>query len=177
MSGLSWLAQYHDLSTRVYGPSPSIPWLSWIPNQRIAIGAVPTRKSLARLKLIGITHIVNCRATAQVLISGDLAIERMTFGSANVKHAPMWDSGRQQDAQRWADAATFAAGVIREAPDALVFIHCQEGRHRAVLLAYAVLQILGHSSDEAVRLIVTGRACAELLQLYKDSVDDWLRTR
>ena len=177
VAGSSWRARYHDLSTRLYGPSPSVAWLSWVYDQRIAIGAVPTAESLNRLRNEGVTHIVNCRATIQVLFSGDLAMERAIFGVANVKHAPMWDSGRMQDIRRWAAAAIFAANVIEQCKTSRVFIHCQQGRHRAVLVGYAALRVLGHSSEEAVHLILRSRAEAELLQAYKDSVDDWLLTR
>src|SRR6266568_1535197 len=83
-------------------PGPAMPPLSWIGEERIAIGGVPLAGSVARLAEQGVTHIVNCRARVQVRLSGDLAAEWTAFGPARVAHAPMWDLGRRQPPQLWA---------------------------------------------------------------------------
>jgi hypothetical protein len=53
-----WRQRYHHYSTLLYGPSRSAAWLSWIGDQRIAIGGLPTAATLPRLPEHGITHIV-----------------------------------------------------------------------------------------------------------------------
>jgi len=91
-----WRASVHRISTRLYGPSRSTSWLSWI---------------------------------------GD------------------------------------------EDPSHRVLVHCQQGRRRSVLVAYAVLRLSGHGPDGAARLIATHRQESELVPAYRDSVERWLRGR
>ena len=59
----------------------------------------------------------------------------------------MWDNGRPQPSRLWAPAARFAAGRLDEDPDAAVLIHCQQGRRRSAMVAYAVLRLRGHDPD------------------------------
>jgi protein-tyrosine phosphatase len=172
-----WRAHVHRYGTRLYGPSRATVWLTWIPQERIAIGTVPTALTLGRLREEGITHVVNCRAAAETWLFQDLAVERALFGAARVAHAPMWDTGRRQHPRRWAHAALFAAGALTGDATARVLIHCQAGSHRSVLVAYAVLRLRGHSGDDAARLILDNRAEAELLPAYRASVDQWVTGR
>jgi protein-tyrosine phosphatase len=151
--------------------------LSWIAEERIAVGQLPTALSLPALVGAGITHVVNCRARAQTWFSQDLAVERAIFGRANVMAAPMWDDGRPQPPTRWSAAALFAAEALACDPDAKVLIHCHQGRRRSVLLAYAVLRLRGYEPDGAVRLIMKHRLEAEVVPAYQESVEHWLRGR
>ena len=148
--------------------------VSWIADERIAIGGVPTAASLERLAAEGVTHIVNCRARLQTWISRDLAAERALLGSSHVAYAPMWDHGYGQRPQLWAPATHFAVRVLGADPDARVLIHCHGGRRRSVLVAYAVLRLRGHSPQVAGRLILQHRAEAQLVRAYTLSVEDWL---
>jgi len=126
-----------------------------------------------RLPGEGITHVVNCRAKLQTFISGDLEVERALFGRSHVAAAPMWDNGRRQPPRLWAPAARFAAGALED-PEARVLIHCQQGRRRSVLVAYAALRLRGHSGEDAARLILSHRTEARLVPAYRASVEDWL---
>jgi protein-tyrosine phosphatase len=152
------------------GPPP----LSWIGAERIAIGGMPATAAIPRLAEQGVTHVVNCRARAQVRWSRDLAAERAAFGPARVAHAPMWDLGRRQQPRLWAGAAGFAARTLDEDPEARVLIHCHRGRRRSAMVAYAVLRLRGRSADEAESLILTYRTGAELVPAYVQSVEQWL---
>jgi protein-tyrosine phosphatase len=163
--------------TRRFGPSPTTTPLSWIAEERVAVGQLPTALSLPTLVGAGVTHVVNCRARAQTWLSQDLAVERAIFGRSRVMAAPMWDDGRPQPSQRWSAAALFAAEALDADPNAKVLIHCQQGRRRSVLLAYAVLRLRGHDPDGAVRLILKHRLEAEVVPAYQDSVEQWLRRR
>jgi protein-tyrosine phosphatase len=149
-------------------------WLSWIADQRIAIGSVPTATTLPRLRADGVTHVVNCRSAFQTWLSQDLAVERALFGPANVAHAPMWDFGQSQPPRLWSRAAHFAAAVLTDDPEARVLIHCQQGRRRSILLAYAVLRLRGHSREEALGDITTHRLEARPVDMYLTSVERWL---
>lgn len=138
------------------------------------MGNLPTASSVIRLSDEGVTHVVNCRARLQTLISGDLEVERALFGRSRVAAAPMWDTGRRQDPRLWAPAARFAAGALDD-PATHVLIHCQQGRRRSVLVAYAVLRLRGHTGEDAARLILSHRTEARLVPAYRASVEDWLR--
>src|SRR5262245_45763812 len=105
MLRLAARAWVHRWSTRVYGPSRSTTALSWIGDERVAIGNLPTAGSLSRLTDEGVTHLVNCRSRAQTWLSQDLAMERNLLGPDRVAHAPMWDNGRPKSPGRFADAA------------------------------------------------------------------------
>ena len=172
-----WRAARFRLADRVYGPgSRTTPW-TWIGDERIAIGSLPTPESLPQLaNEQGITHVVNCRALAQTRFSGDMDMQRAMFGVDRVAHAPMWDHGRPQSPDAWAAAAQFAAEALQD-PAAKVLIHCQRGRRRSVLVAYAILRLRGHSSEDAARLILDHRKEAHLVPAYRASVEEWLAGR
>jgi len=157
-----------------FGQRPTTTPLSWIGEERVAIGHLPTGIAMRRLAEAGVTHVVNCRARVQTWLSRDLVAERAVFGVTRVMHAPMWDSGRIQHPRQWSAAALFAAEVLGDDPDARVFVHCQQGRRRSVLVAYAVLRLRGRSAEEAARLILTHRAEAVLVAEYRASVEGWL---
>lgn len=172
---MDWLsAGIYRLSTRLYGPDPATTWLTWIADERIAIGVMPTMATIRRLAAEGVTHVVNCRASLETLLSRELAIERALFGQACVVEAPMWDTGRRQHPRRWSAAARFVADTLDEDATARVLIHCKAGIHRSVLVAYAALRMRNHSPEDAAALILGHRVEAELLPAYRASVDDWL---
>lgn len=168
-----WRRLQFAVTGAVYGPgTKTTPW-SWLADERIAVGNLPTRQSLPRLVEAGVTDVVNCRAAAQTAFSGDLYWERQTFGADHVAVAPMWDHGKPQDPEAWASAALFAAKAL-ENPDARVLIHCQRGRRRSVLVAYATLRLRGRSPEEATRLVLRYRRESHLVPEYKESVERWL---
>ena len=171
-----WRGWIHRHSTRLFGPSDNTTPLSWIGEERLAVGRLPTALSLPALIDDGVTHVVNCRARAQTWLSQDLAVERLLFGRSRVMAAPMWDSGLPQPPALWSAAALFAADALAD-PEARVLIHCQQGRRRSVLLAYAVLRLRGHDPDGAVRLILAHRLEAEVVPAYQTSVEHWLTGR
>jgi protein-tyrosine phosphatase len=135
---------------------------------------MPVGDAVERLPDLGVTHVINCRAELQTRISHDLWAERQVFGPDHVMSAPMWDHGRRQPPALWAPAARFGARVLEEDPAAGVLVHCQQGRRRSAMVAYAILRLRGHDPDEAERLVVEHRAPAVLVPAYKQSVEDWL---
>ncbi|HEY2793725.1 MAG TPA: dual specificity protein phosphatase [Micromonosporaceae bacterium] len=165
----------HDWSTRIYGPSPVNTPFTWIGDERLAIGSLPTARTLPVLSAEGITHVINCRSHEQVWLSRDLAIERQIFGRDRVASAPMYDFGRPQPPRLWAPAARFGAEAL-DSPDARLFVHCHQGRRRSVLMAYAILRLRGHGPVDAADMITRHRAEAVLVDAYADSVERWLAT-
>jgi protein-tyrosine phosphatase len=136
---------------------------------------MPTGSTIMALPEAGFTHVVNCRATPQTVFSQDLAVEKQLFGDDNVAHASMWDHGNPQSPELWAAAARYAAEVLDRDPDARLLIHCQKGRRRSVLVAYAVLRLRGRSPEDAARVILEHRAEARIVPAYRASVEEWLR--
>jgi protein-tyrosine phosphatase len=172
-----WRHTIHRFSSRWYGPDPRTTWLTWIADERLAVGTMPTGATIDRLVNEGITHVVNCRTGWETFLSQDLYAERALLGSARVVRAPMWDHGRRQHPRRWSAAASFVASTLAEDGTARVLIHCKAGVHRSVMVAYAVLRLRNHSPDDAADLIHQHRAEAELLPRYRASVEVWLASR
>jgi predicted protein tyrosine phosphatase len=168
-----WRQRVYAVTTRFYGPAPRYE-PRWIAGTRVAIGALPTPATLVGLPDAGVTHIVNCRATHQTWLSQDLAAERALLGAPNVVHAPMWDVHLPQPPRRWSRAALFAADVLTRDPSARVLVHCQHGRHRSAMVAYAVLRLLGHAPQAAAALIREHHPDARPLPRYTRSVERWL---
>ena len=150
------------------------PVLNWVGDERVAISGVPSAVMLADLAEQGVTHVVNCRPRLDGWWTGDLAAEQAAFGAGQVAHAPMQDHGLRQRPAAWAAAAVFAARVLDEQPQAGILIHCTAGRHRSVMLAYAVLRLRGRDRDQAAALVLRYRPEAELLPAYVRSVERWL---
>jgi protein-tyrosine phosphatase len=150
---------------------------SWIEGERLAIGSVPVADAISRLPALGVTHVVNCRAALQTRISQDLWAERQVFGADRVMHAPMWDHGRAQPERLWVPAVEFAARALDEDPAAGVLVHCQQGRRRSAMVAYAVLRVRGHDPADAARLVLDSRLPARIVPAYRASVEEWLGRR
>lgn len=170
----AWRERYYRYSTRFYRPDRGSAPLSWIGDERIAVGNLPLAAALPGLPAQGVTHVVNCRSRAQIWVSQDLAVERALFGPGRVVHVPLLDFGQYQRPRLWSAAAHFAADVLAGDREAGVLIHCHQGRRRSVMLAYAVLRLRGRSAAEAVALITGHRAEAVLVEAYARSVETWL---
>lgn len=141
------------------------------------MGALPVGDAVSRLPELGVTHVINCRAGFQTRLSHDLWAERQVFGADHVVAAPMWDHGRSQPASVWGPAAEFGARVLEEDAAAGLLVHCQQGRRRSAMVAYAILRLRGHDPDDAERLVLDNRAPAVLVPAYKASVEGWLADR
>jgi protein-tyrosine phosphatase len=158
------------------GADVANPMLHWIGDERIAISGVPAAVVVPGLAEQGVTHVINCRTRTQVLWVGDLAAERATFGPERVRHAPMADHGFRQRPAVWAAAASFAAQVLDDQPQARVLIHCTAGRRRSTMVSYAVLRLRGYDHDQAAALVLRYRTEAEMVPAYVRSVERWLAT-
>jgi protein-tyrosine phosphatase len=169
-----WRQRYYRYSTRFYRPNPSLSRLSWIGDERIAVGNLPLAVDLLSLPAQGITHVVNCRSRAQTWVSQDVAVERALFGRDRVVHVPLLDFGQPQRPRLWSAAARFAADALDGDPAARVLIHCHQGRRRSIMLTYAVLRLRGRTPEEATDLISRHRAEAVIVEAYTRSVESWL---
>jgi protein-tyrosine phosphatase len=171
-----WLRRGEGPGAGAAGAEVAGPALSWIGDERIAVSGLPRAAAVPRLAEQGVTHVVNCRPRIDVWWSGDLAAERRVFGAERVAHAAMQDHGLRQRPATWAAAVCFAARVLDDQPEAGVLVHCSAGRHRSVMVAYAILRLRGHDRNEAAALVLRYRAEAELVPAYVRSVERWLAT-
>ena len=89
----------------------------------------------------------------------------------------MWDHGRHQPPEKWAEAAETAAGWLDADPYARVLIHCQRGRRRSMMVAYAVLRLRGRSPEVAAKDLLMHRHEGRIVPSYRKAVEDWLGTR
>jgi protein-tyrosine phosphatase len=168
---------WHSVATRVYGPRNGLNGLAFVPGARVAIGAMPVAGEILRLPDHGITHVVVCRAHPQTVFSQDRWAAGQVLGTDNVAHAEMWDTGRPKDPEQWSEAAIFAASALQADPEARVLVHCQQGRRRSVMVAYATLRLLGHSEADAARGVIEARPMGRLVPAYRASVERWLKSR
>ncbi len=168
-----WRASANRASTRLYGPRRGLEGFTWLGDERIAVGSVPVGGAVARLPELGVTHVINCRAQLQTRISQDLWAERRVFGADHVAHAPMWDHGRHQPSRLWAPAARFGAAALDD-PGAGLLVHCQQGRRRSAMVAYAILRLRGHDAADAERMVLDHRVPASIVPAYRESVEEWL---
>jgi predicted protein tyrosine phosphatase len=165
---------WHRVAGRIYGPRRGLNGFAWVPGERLAIGSLPSTAEILALPERGITDLVVCRATPQTVFSQDLWAARQVLGAGHVAHAAMWDNGRPKHPREFAAAAEFAARAVREDPEARVLVHCQQGRRRSVMVAYAALRLLGYSEDDAARAVLEARPMGRLVPAYRASVERWL---
>lgn len=155
-------------------PAPNAARMSWIGDERVAVGGLPTPAAMRQLRQEGVTHVVNCCARVQTWLARDILTERHVFGRSRVVRAPMWDFGQSQPPRLWSPAVRFAIRALDDEPTARVLIHCRAGRRRSVLVAYAVLRVRGYPADEAAALILSHRPIAQIVPAYRASVEKWL---
>jgi protein-tyrosine phosphatase len=165
----------HRVSTRIYGPKRHVRGMTWVSgDRRLAIGAIPVGREIDALPDAGVTHLIVCRAPLQTVLSQDLWSARRVLGPDHVAHAPMWDDGKPKDPALWAPAALFGARALEDDPGARVLVHCQQGRRRSVMVAYAILRLRGLSPDEASEAVLEARPFGTLVPAYRASVERWL---
>ncbi len=100
------------------------------------------------------------------------------FGADHVMAAPMWDHGRHQPpAPVGAGGRASRPTCSTRTPTAGVLVHCQQGRRRSAMVAYAVLRLRGHDPADAARLVLEPAPPRVLVPAYRDSVEEWLAAR
>jgi protein-tyrosine phosphatase len=124
----------------------------WV-TQRIALGsAVVTREHVQALIADGITHVLDCRLAE----GGELLYE-----GTNIRYLanPTADDGKPKPDEWFKRGIGFVLTSL-SIPKARVLVHCMLGVSRSPSMTYAVLRSLGHSGDDAVKLIKKARVLA-----------------
>jgi protein-tyrosine phosphatase len=133
----------------------------WV-TERIALGgAVVTHEHVKALIGDGITHVLDCRLAE----GGELLYEGTTIRYlAN----PTTDDGKPKPDEWFKKGIGFVLTSLA-VPKTRVLIHCMLGVSRSPSMTYAVLRSLGHSGDDAVKLIKKARLLAGVR--YRDDAD------
>jgi Dual specificity phosphatase, catalytic domain len=134
---------------------------SWV-TERIAVGsAVVTADHVKALIADGITHVLDCRLAE----GGGVLYEGTTIRYlAN----PTADDGKSKPDEWFRKGIGFVLTSLA-VPKARVLIHCMLGVSRSPSMTYAVLRSLGHTGDDAVKLIRKARILAGVR--YREDAD------
>jgi protein-tyrosine phosphatase len=143
--------------------------MTWL-TDRIAVGGgIWTTDNMAAVARAGVTHIL------------DMQIEFDDTPMAE-KHGidVLWngidDDFQPKPAEIFQRGVDFAL-VALDQPGAKLFIHCAAGVHRAPMMALALLGALGWKVENAVELIEARRPVADFVDVYRQSVVDFLEGR
>lgn len=133
----------------------------WV-TERIALGsAVVSREHVRALIGEGITHVLDCR-----LAEGGHILYEGT--SIRYMANPTADDGKSKPDEWFKKGIGFVLTSFA-VPKARVLIHCMLGVSRSPSMTYAVLRSLGHSGDDAVKLIKKARILAGVT--YREDAD------
>ncbi|MGH9467198.1 MAG: protein-tyrosine phosphatase family protein [Terriglobales bacterium] len=142
----------------------------FILDRRLAVGrGLWTLDAMAELSRRGFTHILDVQAEFD---DTELAAE---FG-VEVLWNPTEDDFEPKPDEFFDRTVAFATRVL-DAPEAMLYIHCAAGLHRAPLAAAAVLCGFGFEPTEAMDLVVARRPCADFPAPYRSSLERWIAAR
>lgn len=141
--------------------------MSWI-TDRIAVGGgIWVSEKMEELVAEGITHIIDMQ------IEFDDTPLAEPFG-VQVCWNPVDDDFQPKPAHVFQRGVEFANGALSE-PEAKLFIHCAAGVHRAPMMALAVLRAMGHSLNEAKKMIESKRYVVDFADVYVRSVERFVQ--
>jgi protein-tyrosine phosphatase len=134
---------------------------------QLAVGeAILTPQNMRILSLAGITHVVNMQSEFDDHAIADGTGIRILSNGCEDDFLPK-------------PYTLFHKGVefTREAlknPNAKVYFHCAAGIHRAPMMLYAVLRVLGFGPRDSVNLIQDARPFANFPPIYVWSAEAFL---
>lgn len=121
--------------------------------ENLYIGTTPRGADYQHLKDLGVTMIINMRLEWPPLVMSRQRLFRVVW-------VPSIDSPYFPISQkRLLTAATKAAKEIKQ--DGIVYAHCQVGRHRSVIMAAAILILMGYDMQTIKKLVTTRRPVAD----------------
>jgi len=135
---------------------------------RLAIGgAIWTSENMWEISRAGITHIVDMQAEFD-----DRAIAVGTGIEVIWVQCP--DDFLPKPSEIFWDGVLFALEALH-VPEARVLFHCMAGIHRGPMMLLAVLRVLGHGREDAIRMIAAVRPQAEFPEVYVESVEGFVQ--
>lgn len=142
--------------------------ITWVTNQIALGGGIWNDEKMIEVVQTGVTHIIDM----QVEFDDTRLAE--PYG-VKVLWNPTEDDFQPKPAELFQRGVDFALEAIRD-PAAKVFIHCAAGVHRAPMMTLAVLQALGWSLPDAVRLIEEERDVVDFADVYVHSVQEFMKS-
>ncbi len=135
---------------------------------RLAIGgAINSTENMQKIARAGFTHVVDMQLEFDDrTIVGDTGVQVLWLECA--------DDFQPKPSELFWDGALFALGAL-DHPKGRVLFHCAAGIHRGPMMLLAVLCVLGHEPEKAMRLIQRARPQAEFPSVYLESVEDFVR--
>lgn len=141
---------------------------NWV-NERLAVGGeVNGREEMDTLRKAGVTHVINLQAE-----SPPLADPEGTDG-IEVLWLPIYDDFLPKPPDVFKRGVEFALDALSR-PGTKVLVHCAAGVHRGPMMMYAILRALGLPETQAQEIIKRARPQANFLQVYVESVEEFIR--
>lgn len=141
--------------------------LTWV-TDRIAVGgAIWDEQGMIEVAGAGITHVINMQAEFD-----ETRLGQMYF--LTVLWNPTDDDFEPKPASLFHCGVEFARDALRD-ESAKVYIHCAAGVHRAPTMTLAVLCTMGWEMEEAMLTIERLRPEIEFVEVYVESVREYLR--
>lgn len=140
--------------------------MNWV-TERIALGgAIWDERGMMHVVGEGITHIIDMQAEHDDSELGRLYLVDVCWN-------PTDDDFEPKPVALFRRGVAFAREALRD-ESAKLYIHCAAGVHRAPLMTLAVLCALGWEMEHAMRTIEQVRPEAEFVDVYVESVKQWL---
>ena len=141
--------------------------MTWVTDQ-IAVGAgIWDEVGMIDVARQGITHIIDMQAEYDDTRLGNMYL-------VDVLWNPTDDDMETKPPALLHRGVQYAQKALGD-PETKLFIHCAAGIHRAPMMTLAVLSAMGWEIEEAMRRIEELRPEAEFVDVYVDSVREYLR--
>jgi protein-tyrosine phosphatase len=141
--------------------------MTWV-TERVAVGGgIWVAEQMKEVARAGVTHVIDMQSEFDDTPLGE------RYG-VTVLWNPVDDDFQPKEPEIFERGVEFALRALED-PKAKVYVHCAAGVHRAPMMALAVLCALGHSLEEARRLIQTKRYVVDFADVYVRSVENFLK--
>ena len=141
--------------------------LSWVTGRIAVGGGIWNASNMEDVARAGVTHIIDMQ-----LEFDDRPLAEPV--GVKVLWNPIDDDFAPKPAHVFQRGVDFARKALED-PAAKLFVHCAAGVHRAPMMALAILCTQGYKLEQAMALVEARRPDAEFVEVYVQSVRDFLR--
>jgi len=138
--------------------------------ENLAIGAAPRSFNSIRCLIdLGFRHVIDLRAERK---KTDILVKTT---DVSVQWVPIYDDWRPKPPEIFQKLMTEINTILWSKNSGKFFLCCGAGEHRAPLAGVVALVAVGYSLESAIVMIQKARPVAELLPVYKLSLNDFLK--
>jgi hypothetical protein len=138
--------------------------------ENLAVGAAPrSLNATKRLSILGFKHIIDLRAERK---KTDILVNAK---DVSVQWVPIYDDWRPKPPEFFQKLMTEINTILWSKNSGKLFLCCGAGEHRAPLAGVVALLAVGYSLEFSLLMIQKARPVAELLPVYKSSLNDFLK--